>query len=174
MNKVKESLSKVLDESVKTGIKDMKMLPLKVNKWLFISTSLVVPLVVCILASYMMDINTTGNLFVAYPDETMPADIWENAKLQNRDSIQEIWYGFDLNTTNSVDLGLVKEIAEISAEWKAKIDACATVEELEKIIEEAYKATSELEAVIKSLDKNTEDPNALIYIYNEWFKNAHG
>ena len=58
MNKVKESLSKVLDESVKTGIKDMKMLPLKVNKWLFISTSLVVPLVVCILASYMMDINS--------------------------------------------------------------------------------------------------------------------
>ena len=134
--------------------------------------------------SYLMDINTTGNLFVAYPDpdpdfnpdtdDGMPADIWANAKLQNRDSLQAITHGFDLNTTNSVDLALVNEIAAISAEWKAKIDACATVEELEGVIEEAYKATSEMAAVIEALNKFSEDPSNLIIIYNEWFKSTHG
>ena len=58
MNKVKEFLIKVLDEGETTSIKEMKMLPLKVNKWLFISTSLVVPLAVCILASHIMDVNS--------------------------------------------------------------------------------------------------------------------
>ena len=58
MNKVYEFIIKVLDEGEKTSIKEMKMLPLKVNKWLFISTSLVVPLAVCILASHIMDVNS--------------------------------------------------------------------------------------------------------------------
>ena len=58
MNKVYEFIIKVLNEGETTSIKEMKMLPLKVNKWLFISTSLVVPLAVCILASHIMDVNS--------------------------------------------------------------------------------------------------------------------
>ena len=56
MNKVKEFLIKELE--LNELIKEMKKLPLKVNKWLFFSTSLVVPLVVCILASHIMDVNS--------------------------------------------------------------------------------------------------------------------
>ena len=53
MNKVKEFLI-----ALGEVIKEMKKLPLKVNKWLFISTSFVVPLVMCILASHIMDENS--------------------------------------------------------------------------------------------------------------------
>ena len=56
MNKVKEFLIKELE--LNELIKEMKKLPLKVNKRLFFSTSLVVPLVVCILASHIMDVNS--------------------------------------------------------------------------------------------------------------------
>ena len=134
--------------------------------------------------SYLMDINTTGNLFIAYPDpdpdfdpdtdDAMPADIWANAKLQNRDSLQEILYGFDLNTTFSVDLAAVNELAAISAEWKAKLDACTTVDELEDVMAEGYKVTSALEAVVNATNKFSEDQSSLIYIYNQWFKENHG
>ena len=54
MNKIKEFLIKELSKSMKV----LKMLPLKVNKWLFISTSLIVPLAVCILASHIMDVDS--------------------------------------------------------------------------------------------------------------------
>ena len=129
--------------------------------------------------SYLMDINTTGNLFIAYPDpdpdfnpntdDAMPADIWDYARLQNRDSMQEIWYGFDVNDPTSVDLELMDAIAAISAEWKAQIDACETVDDLRDLINEAYDATSELEAVINALDPNSTNLNNLIVIYNTWF-----
>lgn len=34
---------------------------------------------------YMMDVNATGNVFVAYPEEGQPLDIWESGKRQNLD-----------------------------------------------------------------------------------------
>lgn len=58
MNKIKELIIKVLDEGETTSIKELKMLPFKVNKWLFISTSLIVPFGVCILASFVIDVNS--------------------------------------------------------------------------------------------------------------------
>jgi hypothetical protein len=101
----------------------------------------------------------------------MPVDIWDYAKIQNRDSLQEIWNGFDLNNayTASVDVEIIDAIAAISAEWKAAMDACETVDELEDVLAEAYKVTSELEVIIKSLDQYSTNPNNLIVIYNTWY-----
>ena len=62
MNKVKEFLI-----ALGEVIKEMKKLPLKVNKWLFISTSFVVPLVVSILASHIMDVNSREFSCVTLP-----------------------------------------------------------------------------------------------------------
>ncbi len=45
---------------------------------------------------YEMDIYATGNAFLAYPDPTMHASIWENGKKQNRDSLVEPLLGFNL------------------------------------------------------------------------------
>ena len=46
---------------------------------------------------YEMDIYATGNAFLAYPDPSMNASIWENGKVQNRDSLVEPLLGFDLS-----------------------------------------------------------------------------
>jgi hypothetical protein len=46
---------------------------------------------------YMMDIEKTGNCFIAYPEEGLPADYWEDAKAQNNDAIIDPLAGFDFN-----------------------------------------------------------------------------
>ncbi len=46
---------------------------------------------------YMMDIEKTGNCFIAYPEEGYPADYWENAKAQNNDAAIDPLAGFDFN-----------------------------------------------------------------------------
>ena len=45
---------------------------------------------------YEMDIDATGNVFLAYLEPSMDAAIWENGKKQNRDSLVEPMLGFDL------------------------------------------------------------------------------
>jgi len=46
---------------------------------------------------YMMNIYATGNTFIAYPDpkENMGPDVWENGKIQNRNSLVDPLLGFD-------------------------------------------------------------------------------
>lgn len=46
---------------------------------------------------YMMDIEKTGNCFIAYPEEGLPADYWEDAKAQNNDALIDPLAGFDFN-----------------------------------------------------------------------------
>lgn len=46
---------------------------------------------------YEMDIDATGNVFLAHLEPTMDAAIWENGKKQNRDSLVEPMLGFDLS-----------------------------------------------------------------------------
>ena len=58
MNKIKEFLIKVLDEGEATSIKDMKKPSFKISKWLFITTSLIIPITMCILASFVMNVDS--------------------------------------------------------------------------------------------------------------------
>lgn len=46
---------------------------------------------------YMMKIERTGNCFIAYPEEGLAPDYWENAKMQNNDALIDPLMGFDFN-----------------------------------------------------------------------------
>ena len=46
---------------------------------------------------YRMDIEKTGNCFIAHPEEGLPANYWENAKNQNNDALINPLLGFDIN-----------------------------------------------------------------------------
>ena len=48
--------------------------------------------------SYMMNIFATGNAFIAYPEPDMSYDIWEESKLQNRESLVNPLLGLDFPT----------------------------------------------------------------------------
>ncbi len=45
--------------------------------------------------NYMMKLDATGNMFMAYPEEHMSPDIWESGKVQNRDSLVDPMLGLD-------------------------------------------------------------------------------
>lgn len=94
---------------------------------------------------YIMDMNKTGNCFLAYPEEGYPVDYWENVKIQNNDSLVDPLLGFDFNerlklmtydemAPEKLDNSLIDNINKLSLEIWAKIEACTTYEELEAVV----------------------------------------
>jgi hypothetical protein len=82
-----------------------------------------------------MDLEKTGNCFIATPTEDMGADAWTYAKMQNNDSLINPLLGFDFNlmTADSdyaLDVALIDHIAVLNAEAKALLDECTTKDEL--------------------------------------------
>ena len=79
--------------------------------------------------TYRMDIRKTGNCFIATPEESMGADAWTYAKVQNNDSLINPLLGFDFNLATadsdySLDVALIDRIDELNAEALARIDEC--------------------------------------------------
>ena len=103
---------------------------------------------------YIMDINKTGNCFLAYPEEGQPIDYWENVKIQNNDSLVDPLLGFDFNerlanltleetNPDTLDNSLINNVNNLSAEIWARIEACQTYEELEVLFYGTPGQTSE-------------------------------
>jgi hypothetical protein len=85
--------------------------------------------------TYRMDLEKTGNCFIATPTEDMGADAWTYAKIQNNDSLINPLLGFDFNlmTADSdyaLDVALIEHIAVLNAEAKAMLDECTTKADL--------------------------------------------
>ena len=82
---------------------------------------------------YMMDINKTGNVFLAYPEEGMSLDAWDYGKLQNKDALVDLLVGFSI--TNTEDYDLNKKSLDRVVYWtevtEADLKACATVEDID-------------------------------------------
>ena len=118
---------------------------------------------------YMMDINKTGNLFVAYPEENMSPNVWDFGKIQNRDSRRAPLSAFDINSLTSPDLDLLIALEAISDEWKAKLDACKTSEELVAVIDQIKLKTATDENLKRLTSPAESDSMSLNIIYNEWY-----
>lgn len=94
---------------------------------------------------YMMDMNVTGNCFIAYPEEGKPADYWENVKNQNSEALIDPLLGFDLTelvnayTTDpekpaALDNTMIKDIAAMSESIWAELEACKTYAEFARLV----------------------------------------
>ncbi len=84
---------------------------------------------------YRMDIEKTGNCFIVTPPESMGADAWTYAKMQNNDSLINPLLGFDFNALTadsdySLDVALIDHIHELNAEALALIDECTNKSDL--------------------------------------------
>jgi hypothetical protein len=82
-----------------------------------------------------MDLEKTGNCFIATPTEELGADAWTYAKVQNNDSLINPLLGFDFNLATadsdySLDVALIDHIKELNAEALALINECANKEDL--------------------------------------------
>lgn len=85
---------------------------------------------------YNMNIYKTGNIFIAYPDADvgMTYQTLENAKKQDLDVVTNPALGFVITSEMRPDLNNLKTVKKASEEFKAEIDACKTIEELESTI----------------------------------------
>lgn len=115
---------------------------------------------------YMMDLGKTGNAFVAYPEEGMPADAWESGKLQNIDARLDPLHGFSFDA-EELDWKWVEIMEKVSDEYLPKLDACKSAEEVTAFVDKAYEellANTDFANANKTLTEGT--PN---YLYNEWY-----
>lgn len=84
---------------------------------------------------YRMDLEKTGNCFIATPTEELGADAWTYAKKQNNDSLINPLLGFDFNLATadsdySLDVALIDHIKELNAEALALIEECDNKDDL--------------------------------------------
>lgn len=85
---------------------------------------------------YMMDMNKTGNCFIGYPEEGLPADYWEDAKAQNNDALIDPLLGFDFNERlaeygSSLDEDLINNCKKLTAQVQGQIDKCGKLGDLD-------------------------------------------
>ncbi len=83
---------------------------------------------------YFMDVNKTGNVFIAYTEAGTDADAWEYGKKQNGDVNVYQLHGFTM-APEKVDVDAIKKMQQLSDSVKARIDACKTYDELSALID---------------------------------------
>ena len=94
---------------------------------------------------YMMDMDVTGNCFMAHPEEGKPSTYWNNVRLQNSEALIDPLLGFDINAIleaktessenpASLDNNMIKDIADMSAAIWEELEACTSYTEYRNLI----------------------------------------
>ena len=125
--------------------------------------------------SYMMDVEKTGNIFMAHPEEGLPANYWDNSIKHNSDADVIPTLGFKIEDSMNLDTKSIKNLNGLSEDYKARLDACTTIQEVEAFIESVnteIKANEDYLFIIKSdyyPEEGTINPTyPLFYYYWNW------
>ncbi|MBO5702190.1 MAG: hypothetical protein J6S71_07100 [Clostridia bacterium] len=137
---------------------------------------------------YIMNLESTGNVFMAYPEENMDLDVWEWGKKQNLDVLPYLTISFDFanrlavpegenaETYTLLNLNNVNEINAMSADIKKQIDECESLEKLEELI--ASWGNLDTNNAIKD-EKSSAEPKegsgkapGFFYYYSQWLQDT--
>lgn len=138
---------------------------------------------------YMMNLESTGNVFMAYPEEGMPVDAWDWGKKQNLDVKPYLSMGFDFANRVVVPEGEdpasywtlnvnnITKINELSADVEKQIAAVKSLAELEELITKwaALEDTNSFLKVEKSPAEPKEgstDVPGFFYYYSQWVQDT--
>lgn len=134
--------------------------------------------------NYVMDVNKTGNVTIAYPMVGELPNIREYQKLQNRDTTPKLDLGFALDVVmEPINKEAMAELAELSLELKEKMLACKSIEELDAFFTEASAlvANNDSYKIMSDTEYNKYSPNynaeangegcGFAYIYKTWLDN---
>ncbi len=136
---------------------------------------------------YIMNLESTGNVFMAYPEEDMDIDVWEWGKKQNLDALPYLSLGFDFANRLAVpenenpeeykllNLDKVKEINALSADIKNQIDNCESIDKLEELI--AKWAVLEDTVPALKTEKSSAEPKegqtpGFFFYYMQWMQDT--
>ncbi len=101
---------------------------------------------------YKMDINKTGNIFIAYPNSAESALTWENGKKQNLDAITYPTLGMYFNLTDyKLNEDCVRVLNAVSAKIEANVLNSFSSEEEVKSFFAGMPKASETEAIANYL-----------------------
>ena len=113
---------------------------------------------------YSMDIEKTGNCFIATPTQEMGgANAWDYAKIQNNDSLVAPLMGFDFNMMVAdeeygIDVTLIDQINQASAQMWNKVMMCEDLEGLEEEMHDGLEIIKKCAKLIKATN-GAYDPN---------------
>lgn len=98
---------------------------------------------------YMMNIYTTGNVFIAHPEEDMDLNVWEQAKESNRTALVSPYLGFVFETEENAEL--IKNVKALSDELFQRLnDYDPEADRLAKLAE-YQKTVTDTEATLVTL-----------------------
>ena len=132
--------------------------------------------------NYMMDINKTGNVFMAYPEEGMPKNVWTYGKTQNTDAKTLMTLGLrfkedDFTVSENAQAvdnlkAAIKAVNDYSAQVEKRLNEAKTIEELETIMAEVadwFGSDPNVKAITKAASDMdpTPSPNS---VYFTWLK----
>ena len=117
--------------------------------------------------SYMMDIVKTGNCYIAYPEEGLPRDYWEDAKVQSNETLIDPLLGFDINgRLAEYGYRLDKEQLDWVAQWGQKkladIENCDNYDDLCAMVENLGGAMNSDMIEILIINAKGEEQEAII------------
>ncbi len=116
--------------------------------------------------SYIMDINTTGNVFIAHPEEDMPEDVWERGVASNLSIQVGRLTGF-WKSQGKIDNNIYLNLITSSKAYKDQMDACKTVEELQAFFDAAKADVFKNESYIQSISR--DNPSSILATYYAWY-----
>ncbi len=119
---------------------------------------------------YQMDLVNTGNVYMTYPGEGISMDYWAYGKQQNLDSISSPYIKFS-GYINEANEAQIKELAELSREYKARLDALTYAEYDDAITE--FKAEIKANELLTSLLDTSDNENSIAYIYAAWYDEVY-
>ena len=137
---------------------------------------------------YIMNLASTGNVFMAYPEENMDLDVWEWGKKQNLDVLPYLTISFDFSDRLTrpegedesyyiLNIDKINEINAVSADIQNQIDNCESLEKLEQLIaewsvlENTVRAISTEKAPTEPREGSTDNPG-FFYFYSQWLQDT--
>ena len=135
-----------------------------------------------------MNLASTGNVFMAYPEENMDLDVWEWGKKQNLDVLPYLTISFDFSDRLTrpegedesyyiLNIDKINEINAVSADIQNQIDNCESLEKLEQLIaewsvlENTVRAISTEKAPTEPREGSTDNPG-FFYFYSQWLQDT--
>jgi len=116
---------------------------------------------------YSMNLLETGNVYMTYPGEGQPMSDWEYGKQQNLDSTISPYFVFGENYITDENREKMNQLAELSASYKARLDAL-TAAEFKAGLSEMKAELKENELLNELLDTE-EVTYSPAYIYNDFY-----
>ena len=139
-----------------------------------------------------MNIESTGNVFMAYPEEDMDLDVWEWGKKQNLDVLPYLTISFDYSdrlvcpegedpaeytVLNKSNIDLINTLSDDI--WN-QINNCESLEKLEELITQwkalgenpTYKNALKAEMSPSEPKEGSTDVPGFFYYYSQWLQDT--